>query len=90
MPQRRVVVQSPPRSAFRAELKAEKVKPVAEHRAEEDVTRLLHAEVKAHGPRLTVGSSAFLIIVLGIVVIGGIAAIMWLRDFAETAGVNWH
>lgn len=94
MAQQRTVGHSSKASSetgFRAELHAaEKLRPlVAVDRDEQDVTRLLHAPVDARGPRLTVGSSAFFTLLLGIVVIGGIAAIIWLRDFAERLGVNW-
>ena len=97
MPQR-LVAHSPPKAAPRAVLKTEKSRPATTNRterAEEDVKRLLHAKVgkskvEKHGPGITVSSSAFFTVLLGIVVIGGIAAIIWLRDLAQTFGVNWH
>jgi hypothetical protein len=85
--------KSASRGGFRAELKADKIKPEAMERDEADVTRLLHAQAEARAPRaprITIGSSAFFTLLLGVVVIGGIAAIIWLREFAETLGVKWN
>jgi len=115
MTQRRSVAHSSHKTAHHSDLKAEKLGPETVYRSEEDVRRLLradvntpiirprttdgstedakrlpHARVAEHGPPLTVGSSAFFTILLGIVVVGGIAAILWLRDLAATFGVNWH
>jgi hypothetical protein len=94
MPERRPVAHSPPKGAPRPALKADNRRVQSGQRAEEDVKRLLHAKVQTSdvkcGPGITASSSAFFTILLGIVVIGGIAAIMFLRDLAQTFGVNWH
>jgi hypothetical protein len=95
MPERRPVGHSPPRTAPRPALKADNRRPQPSQRAEEDVKRLLHAKVQKSnvektGPGITVSSSAFFTVLLGIVVVGGIAAIIFLRDLAQTFGVNWH
>lgn len=95
MPERRPVAHSPPKTAPRPALKADNRRLQTSHRAEEDVKRLLHAKVQKsnvekYGPGITVSSSAFFTVLLGIVVIGGIAAIIFLRDLAQTFGVNWH
>ena len=94
MPERRPVAHSP-KTAPRPALKADNRRIQTSQRAEEDVTRLLHAKVEKskvekYGPGITVNSSAFFTILLGIVVIGGIAAILFLRDLAQTFGVNSH
>ncbi len=78
------------RRLLRADVNTPNIRPGTIDRSTEDVKRLPHTRAAEHGPPLTVGSSAFFVILLGIVVIGGIAAIMWLRDLATTFGVNWH
>jgi len=96
MPERRPVAHSPPRAAPRVAPKTENRRPETSQRTErteEDVKRLLHAKVEKskvekYGPGITVSSSAFFTVLLGIVVVGGIAAIIWLRDLAQTFGVN--
>jgi hypothetical protein len=35
------------------------------------------------------GAGLFRIMVLGAIVIGGIAVLLWLRDMGSAAGVNW-
>jgi len=102
MPERRPVAHSPPKTGSlptkagpRPALKADKRRFQTTQRADEEVSRLLHAKVQKsnvekYGPGITVSSSAFFTVLLGIVVVGGIAAIIFLRDLAQTFGVNWH
>jgi hypothetical protein len=75
---------------LRAELKTPNIRPKTVDRSEEDAYRPLPARVAEHGPSLTVGASAFFTILLGIVVVGGIAVIIGLRDLAAAFGINWH
>jgi hypothetical protein len=102
MPERRPLAHPPPKTGPlspkigpRPALKADKRRFQPNQRADEDVKRLLHAKVQKSnvekfGPGITVSSSAFFTILLGIVVVGGIAAIIFLRDLAQTFGVNWN
>lgn len=44
---------------------------------------------KKKRPRYSLSGTVFKVVLLGVVVLGGIQAIVWLRDFALNYGIVW-